>query len=407
MPGILACVRRPVPTLFALLFLVEVVNWAIVPLAPRFADELELSTVQTGAVLAATSIVSVLVCIPAGVLTDRLGPRAITLGCALLATVGSAGQALAVDFWSLLGARALFGAGFAIAWTAGLVWLGAEVGAGRRARALGSTVTTAGVGGLVGPALAGLLAEHVGLPVPFVLTATLLAAVTITLALATVSSGGGAAEHEPLRLASTMRRARRDRVVLGGLAAGTLGGLTTGIVGLLVPLQLDANGLSEGEIGVVFSVGASLFVVASALVARGGDRLVQVRTVAIAAVALAAALLLVLASKATAVVAAFVLLRAPVLSTLFTVSFPLAASGARRAEVGEGAVLGLLNVLWGVASTVGPLAGGAVAQAVGYGAAYGVVFAVAVVVAGWAFAAARAEQHAEAQSLSTAARQSS
>lgn len=388
--------RRPVPELFALLFLVEVVHWAIVPLAPRFADEFGLSTVQTGAILAATSIVSVLVAIPAGVLTDRLGPRPITIVAAVLATTGTAGQAVAVDFWSLFGARAVFGAGFAIIWTAGLVWLGAVVSGPVRARALGSTITTAGVGGLVGPALTGLLAEHVGLPVPFVLAAAALAVATAVLVLPAPRLVTPPSERAPLRLRATIGRARRDRVVLAGFAATALGGLTAGVVSLLVPLQLDTNGLSEGSIGIVFSAGAGIFVVASALIARHGDRTARIRTVGLAAGALAAVLVLLLVSEATAVVVAFVLLRTPVMATLFTVSFPLAAMGARRAGVGEGAVLGLLNMSWGVSTMVGPLVGGAVADALGYAAAYGAVLGFAVAVACWALLAARAERETAA-----------
>ena len=379
--------RRPALAIYGLLLVAEVVNWAIVPLAPRFRTELGLTKVETGAILATVSVLSIAVSVPVGVWADRIGARALTLGSGVVIAAGAVAQGLAGDFWSLLGARALFGIGFATVWTAGLALLAEVVPPGRRALALGATTTTAGLGGLIGPASAGLLAERFGIAVPFAVAGG--AALLVCVALLTVRPRAPAERHHRAAR-DTYRLARRDRAVLGAIVATALGGLTAGAVNLLVPLQLDDNGLSEGLIGVVFSAGAGVFIVASATVARLADRTARVEVVGAAALMLIGVLGIVLASSATGAVVAFLLLRAPLLAVLFTIAFPLAAAGARRAGVGAGAVVGLLNGLWGVATVVAPGGAGAIAEVTDERWAYAAVAVACLATAAWAFLTARA-----------------
>ncbi len=374
--------RRPALAIYGLLIAAEIVSWAIVPLAPRFRTELGLTKVEVGAILATVSVLSIAVSVPVGVWADRLGARALTLGSGIAIAAGSVAQGLASDFWSLLGARALFGVGFATVWTAGLALLAEVVPSGRRATALGATTATAGLGGLIGPAATGFLAERFGMLIPFAAFGS--AALLVCAALLALRPAGELPERHHRAARDTYRLARRDRAVVAAIVATVLGGLAAGTVNLLVPLQLDENGLSEALIGIVFSAGAALFLVASATVARLADRTARVNAVGATALALACVLGIVLASPATAAVVAFLLLRAPVLAILFTVAFPLAAAGARRAGIGAGAVVGLLNVLWGVATVVAPLGAGALAELAGDRWAYAAVAVACAAAAAWA-----------------------
>jgi hypothetical protein len=65
-------------------------------------------------------------------------------------------------------------------------------------------------------------------------------------------------------------------------------------------------------------------------------------------------------------------------SVLWAVGYPLGASGANQAGVGLGVVMGLLNLVWALASVVSPLLAGALIGPLG---ARG-TFAVAQVVLG-------------------------
>lgn len=372
---------------YALILLQTVVYVALVPLAPDLKEDLSLSAVETGALLAAASFATLIVAFPIGLLTDRLGARTLTVASAVLFTVSTLGQGLAVDFWSLLVARAGFGVALGIVWTAGLAWLAESVPRARTS-ALGGTVTMSGVGFTVGPAFAGLLADRFGTGVPFLAAGGAAVLVTLALLLARAETPSERPVRQPLLV--TLRLVGREQLVLAGFALLVLLGFVSGGINLLVPLHLRANGLSAGEIGVAFSVASGVYTVVSAGIARLGDRTANLRTAGLATLAFALSLVLLVASGSTAAAVAFVLLRAPFWGVMDTLAYPLAAAGAERADLGRGAVLGLLNLVWGVAATTGPLVAGALAQSSGDTTAYLLMIATCLAAAAWMLAARRA-----------------
>jgi hypothetical protein len=170
-----------------------------------------------------------------------------------------------------------------------------------------------------------------------------------------------------------------------------LGGVG-GIVPLLVPLLLDENGLSAGEIGAVFSAGAAVWVLASAVAARQSRRTVRLVAAGVGALALAGAFVLPVITVATAAIAVFVLLRALTHAPLSTISYPLAEAAARVSGVGTATVIGLANLVWGAAAAVSPLAGGALADAAGARGTFAIVALVCAAAGLWILASSRRER---------------
>ena len=108
--------RRTVAPIYAL-FLLETLVWiAIIPLAPTFADEFALSGVETGMILASSSLAALVVALPLGVLADRFGARRVTIASACLFTLATLGQGLADEFPTLLASRLAFGVAFGALW---------------------------------------------------------------------------------------------------------------------------------------------------------------------------------------------------------------------------------------------------------------------------------------------------
>jgi MFS family permease len=367
--------RRLVLAVYALLFVDELLLLGIVPLAPTFKDEFSLTDTETGLLLASASIATVLLAVPTGLLADRIGARRLTIAAGFVIAIGALGQGLADVFWLLLVARIVFGCGSAVLWTAGTAWLADSVSAGRRAAALGTVMVVAGVGSTIGPAYAGFLTENVSIRAPFLITAVLAVVVTLVVL---ASGPGRQLEHARLPLAVTLKAARAEQLVLAGLVITVLAGLSDGVVGLLAPLQLDENGLSAGAIGVAFSAAAATFLVGSTVVVRLGDRAVSRRAAWIGSILLALSMAPFLASLTTAAIVSGVLLRAAFVALLYTISFPLAVRGAHRIGLGRGAAIGLLNLGWGTATLIGPLAAGALAETVGGRAGYAALAALGV-----------------------------
>lgn len=372
--------NRHVSSLYLVIFVLEVVWMAIVPLAPQLADELSLSAVETGAILGAGGVATLLVALPMGLLTDRLGARRITIASAWLLVLSTLGQGLAVDFWSLLAARGAFGIALGTMWTSGLAWLTARGNGAGSAVALGGTMTVAGAGLVVGPGFAGLLGDHFGLSTPFYV----LAAVAFLATLDLMRSHGLAetppVPREPVR---ELARRGRDRFLVAGFVLMIVVGLVNGSVNLLVPLQLEANGLSPGTIGLVISSASAVFVAVSVVVTRMGGRAMSLGLAAWGALVYGLLLAVPVVSVATAAVVVFVVLRSPAWGVVSTLSFPFGSHGAERARIGQGTIMGLLNVVWGASNTVGPLLAGAVTDAAG-DPRWGYVPAVLVsLAAGW------------------------
>jgi MFS family permease len=381
--------RRSVAPIYGLIFLETLVWIAMVPLAPTFADELGLSGVETGMILASTSLAALVVALPLGQLADRIGARGVTIVSAALFTLATLGQGLANEFWTLLLARGTFGLAFGALWGAGAAWLSDSLTEERRAGALAAAATVAGLGFTVGPVFAGTVADRFHTGMPFLIVALAAALVTAALVIA-APAATGEVTRQPLR--EVVRAARRDELVLAAIGIIVLIGVVGGGVNLLVPLQLRENDVSAGQIGLLFSAASAVYTITSAVVARMGARSATLRVGGIAALFTGLTIVIVLASSSTLAAVAFILLRAPFWSTMDTIIYPLAATGAHRSALGRGSVMGLLTVGWASASTVGPLIAGAIADGLGAQAAYAVMIASCLALGVWLLRASQRSQ---------------
>ena len=296
--------------------------------------------------------------------------------------VAAFAQALAGAFPLLLASRLVFGVGYAVVWTAGLSWL-AEAAPG--GPGLGGTVASAGVGGVVGPALSGVAVQYFGLVSPFLAVAAGFAVLTLALGLLRMRA---IAPAPPARMGTSLRAATADRRTIVAAAAIVTAGGTTGVSALLVPAELHVAGASSSQIGLVFAAAGVLFVVASTLTTAAGRRAVRTPVVMAGMLALALALSPAIVASAPFAIVTMQCATTAARSVLWTVSYPLAAAGSERSGAGIGVAMGLLNGVWAVTVLVGPLAAGLAAGRLGAQAVFGLtavaclaVLAITVLVA--------------------------
>jgi MFS family permease len=370
--------RRPFLLFYLLVFLDEVALLSIVPLVPAYTRAYHLSDVRAGALLSAASLAIVVASVPAGRLSDRFGARIVTLVASAIAAAAMLGSAVAPNFVALLAARAAFGVGSGTIWSAGISWLSDSAAEDNRDRALALVVTTAGVGSMIGPVFAGLLADHVARGAVFAVAGVPMIAVVGVLAF---SDPGTRMRHGHQPLAEIAAGMRASPLLAGAIAIMLLGGVGDGVVNLVAPLQLDDHGLSSGEIGAVFSIASTIFIASSAAVARVGRRAVSLHLAGLMAAIQAVSLIPVLASGAVAPIVATVLVRSVSVGPPYAMAFPLGALGAARLGFGTGTVNGLMGVVWGAANFVGPLAAGAVIAGPGDRAAYALLAAWCLLIA--------------------------
>jgi MFS family permease len=344
--------------IYGLVLVSSATQFAVVPIVPAYAHRFGLSGFQQGLVLGATGLATLAVAVPAGVLSDRLGSRRLTLWAGCLMAVAVFGQALAGAFPLLLASRLVFGVGYAVVWTAGMSWL-AEAAPG--GPGLGGSVASAGAGGVVGPALSGVLVEYFGLAAPFFAAAACFAVLTGVLGLLRVRAVAAAPR---VRMGTSLRAAAADRDTIAAGAAIVVAGGTTGVSALLVPHLLHADGASSGRIGLVFAVSGVVFVTASTLTAAAGRRAISLPVILVGMLALSIAVWPAAFTAAPLALVAMLCATTAVRAVLWTVSYPLAAAGAERSGAGLGVVMGLLNGVWAVTVLLGPVAAGLAVGAV-------------------------------------------
>ena len=371
--------RLTLVTIYVLLIVQAFFFAAFFAVAPDFKDMLELSTFEIGVSLTGLGVAVAVFALPAGLLIDRGGPRRLTAIGAVILLVAAVGHAVAVDIWSLLGARMLMGLATTIVFPAALTWLRDLVPSERRSMALSAVMPVVGIGASAGPVAAGAVTDWVGVRVAFVGIAVGLA-LSILLLLASEATPhlGTEPVAGPRVILSLLRR---EPLVLGGCAMVVVATLTEGLVNFLIPLQLDEQGISATWIGIYLAIGAAIFVFVGAVTTRFADRAVRLVVAGIASLAAAIVLAPLILSDGLTVLITIFIVRMALLGVLWTIAFPLGGLGASRAGLASGAIFGLFMAVIGVTGSVGTLAGGALANGPGFATAYAVLVSVLVVAA--------------------------
>jgi MFS family permease len=394
------------------LFLVAgVASAAIVPLLPRMSAHFGLSASQTALLLALPGLATLAVSVPSGIAADRIGARSVTLSAGALLCLSCAAQALP-SLAALLAGRLVFGVAFGVVWTSGMAWLADLDEARDGGSGLGPAVTCSSVGIMLGPAVGGVLAQHIGLGAPFAAVAVAAALIVVPLALGTTTTRSTTPRRKvepaelPLEITyfqppvsdrpgqvtprGLLALVRRPRVAA---AAGALvvSGAVSSASQLLVSGGLHRLGLSTGRIGLAFSVAAVCYIVVSSVVVRLGARAQTLKFNALATAALAVALVPALASTGAVALVMALMLSAGPRAVISTIAYTL-ASQRDDEPAGDGVVFGMLNGAWAASTVLVPLLAGAVEQAAGIEFAYVAVIMLSLVVAAWLLAgvAARA-----------------
>jgi DHA1 family L-arabinose/isopropyl-beta-D-thiogalactopyranoside export protein-like MFS transporter/DHA1 family inner membrane transport protein len=361
-------VRRLVPVIYSIIFLDAMLQFALVPLLPDYADELGLSKTQAGIVVATYSAVVLFVALPVGRLTDRIGARKLTIfGTALLA-VSTAAFGLADGFETLLAARVGQGLSSAISWTAGLAWLAGAARAEERGKVLGASMAVGNAGALLGPVIAGPLGQWLGIRAPFLMFAGV---ATVLAVWSTMPAEARGRAQEAVSLRRLASLSKRSRPLAAGVLIMVVVAVVSGALETLVPLSLGSDHWTATEISIVLGLAGATGVIANLAVGRIYNRFggISLGTAGLLGAAVASAVLVPPQLSALALAVLYVA-GAPAISAQYAVSFPLAAEGAEEVGLPHGVVLGLINVCWGLGFTIGPAAGAAIAELTADGVTY-------------------------------------
>jgi MFS family permease len=236
---------------------------AILPLLPAYLRHHGSSTGVVGLVMSAYFVAGLVVQYPLGHLGDRIGHRPILVGGLLCYALGSLGFLLHPGAGGYILLRGAQGAGAGAVQVASFALVGAAVPADRRGRAFSMLFAGQLGGAAIGP-LAGSIAGISGMGVLFVVTAA-----TSTIASIWVLSSLP-------RVASTRDAVRTrlvvNRLLLGVVITGLIGGLITGVYETCWTLLLDLRGAHAWQVGLSWTLFAAPFAAFSPLAGRMADR---------------------------------------------------------------------------------------------------------------------------------------
>ncbi len=169
-------------------------------------------------------------------------------------------------------------------------------------------------------------------------------------------------EPAPLR---SLVRSVRTAPVMAGIWLVALGSLTFGVLGVLVPLELDRLGAATLAVALTFLLAAGVEALVAPVAGRLSDR--RGRAVPITA-ALCGATLLLLALPWPGdpwLLAGLMLAAGAAIGVLWAPSMAMLSDGAEASGLDQGLAFALVNLAWAGGQVTGSSAGGAVAQATG------------------------------------------
>jgi MFS family permease len=381
---------REVAVLSAVAFCVALGFGIVAPAIPIFAQDFGVTPFWATAVVSVFALMRLVGALPAGWLVDRTGERTTLIVGLTIVAVSSAAAGLATTFPLLLALRGVGGLGSAMFTVSALALLLRVAAPEQRGRAAAAFQGGFLLGGIVGPALGGIvLGISIRLPF-FVYAATLGAAVVVVIVtmsrthLLDAPTKGDAAAAAPDEGArwQQLRRALRDRAYVTALSVN-LGngfasfGLRSAIVPLFVvgPLMLDKAWAGYGALASAL-VQAPLLSRAGRTTDTKGRRIALMIGTGVTGIGF-----VVLATWETlpGYLVAMAVLGA---GAAFLGSGPSAVVGDITGGRREGPIVATFQMMSDVGAVVGPLIAGAIVTATG---SYTLGFTIGAVVLGITF----------------------
>ncbi|MBS3757112.1 MAG: MFS transporter [Desulfobacterales bacterium] len=242
--------------LIALAYLAHFLRHGMVfPLIPLFAQRMVDSDIMIGAAVGGFSLLSLLLALPMGSLSDRLSARSLLLLSAFFNLVYSLLLIVAHNIWMLISAQMIGGLGFLLLIISSQTWVSEHAEKGMRERGFGFLSLAAAVGQTIGPFLGGFILSRTSFTAVFSLA--------VLFCLPGFSAAGLRDENRGRKKVSARERGRLRKLLIG-LAADPkmcvvliltfVAVFAANLRSSFVPVLFKAQGMDEGTIGLLLSL---------------------------------------------------------------------------------------------------------------------------------------------------------
>jgi MFS transporter, DHA1 family, solute carrier family 18 (vesicular amine transporter), member 1/2 len=325
-----------------------------VPVLPDLGRRLGASPAIIGLLFGSFGATMLVVSMPMGAVSDRIGRRAPILAGLVALAASTLLFAYALTLPGLFAARLVQGAADATTWVVGFALIADLYAPEERGRVTGIILGGTSVAYMVGPSIGGWLYELGGIRLPFLVVTGM--AVLTTAGFAWLRFPDHRAHRDPVPLGALLRHP----AVLTCAAVVLLMASTMTMFEPLFVLYLQgALHIGPARVGTVFAAAALANTVFHPMVGRMADRWGARRMAGIGLLASAAALPIVGHTWSYASAIVFCLIQAAGFALVGAPSLTFMADATSEAGLGSfGTAYGLYNAVWAVGLLSGPTLGG-------------------------------------------------
>ena len=332
-----------------------------------------------GVIVGASTVMGILLKLPAGAWSDVFGRRAFLVAAGLVFTLMPLAYLGVASLTMLLALRFVHGSATAIFGPVSAAAVSDIAPADRRATWLSTLSMSQGMGQIAAPLIAGFLISRAGYSAAFVVASAVGIAVPIILWRWPRHEARLTQNRWQTFRGGVAAVARDRRIVLTSLTQAALLG-TNNAVGSFLPLYaLEVIGLTPFAIGALVALQALVGIVARPAAGRWSDRLGREPMIIAGLISCGVSVACVpLASGPLS-------LSLPVIAMAIGVAIASTAASAlitdRSRQVNYGAAHGVFGTVYDVGDAIGPIAAGVLVSAIGYTGMFEVAAAVALVAA--------------------------
>jgi MFS transporter, DHA1 family, solute carrier family 18 (vesicular amine transporter), member 1/2 len=332
-----------------------------IPVLPDLSRKLGASPTMIGFLFASFGVTLLLVSVPMGAVSDRIGRQGPLVGGMAALAAASLIFAFANTLPWLFAARLVQGAADAVTWVVGFALIADLYPPNERGRVTGTVMMGTSFAIMVGPTIGGWLYELGGMRTPFIAVAALATIVFFLLLWYEVPPQRAEGDIVPLGLVLRVPAIAACAIVVIAIS---------GTVSMLEPvlsLHLGTLGVNPARIGMVYGIAAVITTTMHPVTGRLADRFGS-REMTMLGLVMAACTLppLGFAWSYGSALALFILTAA---SRTFIITPSLTYMGEATSNAGVrsfGVAYGLYNLAWGAGLLGGPALGGFLFERIGF-----------------------------------------
>jgi MFS transporter, DHA1 family, solute carrier family 18 (vesicular amine transporter), member 1/2 len=333
-----------------------------VPVLPHLSRQFGASPTLIGLLFGSFGVTLLMVSVPMGAISDRIGRRLPLVG-GLVALAGSSLMfAFAPRMSWLFAARLAQGAADAVTWVVGFALVADLYTAEERGAVMGLVMSGSTFGFMIGPTLGGWLYETGGIRMPYLVVAAL--SIVTAAGLACVRVPTRTSAHDAVSLATIVRVPAVTVCAIAVVAGGGTIAMLEPVLSLFLASEI---GLGPARIGLVFGGGAVVAAILHPVFGRIADRSGGRRLTLWGLAAVGAVLPLLARVWSFESAVGFYAIAAVTFATMITPSLTyMAEATASAGSPSFGVAYGLYNVAWAIGLLIGPALGGFLFERLGF-----------------------------------------